>query len=94
LAYYFPPFIPADYHKLDTPVWRVASHLHCTKRINIKLGVPVGNAVDPSLSLLSITPLVGTEVENSATWYFIRKKFQGTKRKTGMNVAQNTIATW
>jgi hypothetical protein len=45
----FLPFIRADHHKLDTAAWRVAFHLQSTKRINIMFGVPVGNAVDPSL---------------------------------------------
>jgi hypothetical protein len=73
LDYFFLPFIRADYHKLDTAAWRVASLLQCSKKVNIKLGVPIGNAVDPSSSLQSVTSLVGTQVENSAAWYFIRE---------------------
>ena len=87
------PFIRAYYHKLDTVAWCVASHLESTKRINIRLGVPVGNAVDPSLSLLSIASLAGTQVENSAACYSICEEFQGVQGTKFMGVAQNTVTT-
>jgi hypothetical protein len=90
---YFLPYIRADYHKLDTAAWRVASRLQYTKRVNIKLGVPIGNAVDPISSLHSIASLVGTQVENSAALCFIRENLHGAKRTTGVSVAKNYVAT-
>ena len=73
MAYFFLPLIGADYQKLDTTAWRVASHLQCSKKVNIKLGVQIRNAVDLARHYIRKPTLVGTKVENSEAPYFIRE---------------------
>jgi hypothetical protein len=70
------------------------SHLTwCSKRVNIRLGVRVGNAADPSSSFDSIASLVDTQVQNSAAWYLIREEFQGAQGTTDVRVAQCNVDT-